>query len=149
MRMSMSGCWLWKASSRGISHMDAKEAQVLMATLLRPALRRTWRTALSSRSSDGSTACSSCAPAAVSSTARVWRRNRLTPTSSSRAWICRVTALCVSASSSEAARKFRCRATASKARNWPTPMGRVRGAKSGLDMEYRGGLIDAFWESIA
>ena len=63
--------------------MDANEAQVLMATLLRPALRRISRTALSTRSSDGKTARSNCAPAPVSSTARVWRKNRATPTSSS------------------------------------------------------------------
>jgi hypothetical protein len=54
-----------------------------MATLLRPALRRISRTALSMRSSEGSTARSNWAPALVSSTARVWRKNKGTPTSSS------------------------------------------------------------------
>ena len=65
--------------------MDANDAQVVMATLLRPALRRIMRTAPSSRSSEGTTARSNWAPAPVSSTARVWRKNRPTPTSSSMA----------------------------------------------------------------
>ena len=47
-------------------------------TLLRP-LWRIWRTAPSIRSRAWLTAISSWAPALVSSTARVWRRNRLTP----------------------------------------------------------------------
>ncbi|MNL65042.1 hypothetical protein D3C87_1893220 [compost metagenome] len=78
------------------------------------------------RSSAGATERCSWAPALVSSTARVWRRNRGTPTSSSRDWIWRLTADWVRASSSAAARKFRCRATARKARQWPTATGRVR-----------------------
>ena len=96
--------------------MEANEAQVLMATLLRPAERRIRRTVLSMCSSEGSTERSNCAPALVSSTARVCRKNRLTPTSSSMACIWRLTALWVSASSSEAARKLSRRATASNAR---------------------------------
>ena len=98
-----------------------------MATLLRPAFWRMWRTVWSTRSSALEAARSSMPPALVSSTARVWRRNSEVPTSSSSDWICRLTALCVSDSSSAAARKFRCRATASKARRCPMPMGRVRG----------------------
>ena len=47
-------------------------------------------------------------PALVSLTARVWRKNKLTPTSLSNAWICRLTADCVNAISSAAARKFKC-----------------------------------------
>ena len=39
---------------------------------------------------------------------------------------CRLTADCVSAISSDAALKLRCRATASKARKWPAEIGRVR-----------------------
>ncbi len=126
MRMSISGLSRWNCSSRGISHIDANDAKVVSATDRRPALWRIWRTALSMRGSDCDTAISSCAPALVSSTARVWRRNRLTPTSSSSDWIWRLTADWVSAISSEAARKFRCRATASKARRWPAEIGRVR-----------------------
>lgn len=126
MRMSMSGLSRWNSSMRGISHMEAKLAQVVMATLLRPAVWRTSRTAESMRSSAGPTARCSCPPALVSSTARVWRRKSGTPTSSSRAWICRLTADWVSDSSSAAARKFRCRATARKARQCPTATGRVR-----------------------
>src|SRR5574337_1158676 len=151
MRMSMSGYSPWNASSRGISHIDANEAQVVIATLRRPALRRIWRTAPSMRSTDGSTALSSCAPAPVSSTARVWRRNRGTPTSSSNAWIWRLTADWVRASSSAAARKFRCRATARKARQWPTATGRVRRwvAGGGGDfMAVNDAAIDAIRESM-
>ncbi len=122
----MSGLSRWNCSSRGISHIEANEAKVVMVTLLRPALWRICRTAASMRGSDCDTADSSCAPALVSSTARVWRRNRGTPTSSSSDWICRLTADCVSAISSAAARKFRWRATASKARRWPAAIGRLR-----------------------
>ncbi|MDT4867400.1 hypothetical protein FQZ97_1023080 [compost metagenome] len=137
----MSGCSRWKASSRGISHMDANEAQVVMATLLRPALWRICLTAASMRSSAMPAARSSCEPALVSSTARVWRRKSAVPTSSSSAWICRLTALCVRESSSAAARKFRCRATASKARRWPAEIGRVRGWLAGSDMAGSLGLM--------
>ena len=115
-----------RAGLRGISHFDAKLDLVVIATLLRPAVWRTWRTAASMRSTAGPTVRSNCAPALVSSTARVWRRKRAMPTSSSSAWIWRLTADWVSASSSAAARKFRCRATQRKARQWPTPTGRVR-----------------------
>lgn len=55
------------------------------------------RTAVSMRSRLGTTARSSWAPALVSSTARVCRRNSATPTSSSRPWICRLMADWVSA----------------------------------------------------
>jgi hypothetical protein len=126
MRMSISGLSRWKASSRGMSHIEANEAKVVSDTLWRPALWRIWRTAVSMRGSDCCTASSSSAPALVSSTARVWRRNSATPTSSSSDWIWRLTADWVSAISSAAARKFRCRATASKARRWPAEIGRER-----------------------
>jgi hypothetical protein len=62
---------LLEASMRGISHIDAKLDQVVIATLLRPAVWRTWRTAASMRSTAGPTVRSNCAPALVSSTARV------------------------------------------------------------------------------
>jgi hypothetical protein len=44
MRMSMSGWRAGRPPARGISHIEAKLAQVVMATLLRPALWRIWRT---------------------------------------------------------------------------------------------------------
>src|SRR3989344_4414889 len=53
MRMSMPGLSRWNSSMRGISHIDAKLAQVVMATLRRPAVWRTSRTAASMRSSAG------------------------------------------------------------------------------------------------
>ena len=87
--------------------MEAKDANVVTDTCLRPELWRMWRTAASMRGSACPTACNSCMPAVVSSTARVWRRNRGTPTSSSSDWICRLTADCVSAISSAAMRKLR------------------------------------------
>ena len=126
MRMSMSGCSRWKASSLGISHIDANEAKVVTDTCRRPALWRMWRTAASMRGSACPTALSNWMPASVSSTARVWRKKSGTPTSSSSAWIWRLTADCVSAISSAARRKLRCRATASKARRCPAWMGRER-----------------------
>ena len=116
MRMSISGLFFWKASSRGISHIEANDAKVVTETLLRPALWRICRTVASMRGKVCCTASNSSAPALVSSTARVWRRNRLTPTSSSSDWICLLTADWVNAISSAAARKLRCLATASKAR---------------------------------
>ena len=51
MRMSMSGLSRWNCSSRGISHIEAKEAKVVSATDRRPAVWRIWRTALSMRGS--------------------------------------------------------------------------------------------------
>ena len=145
MRMSMSGWSRWNCSSRGISHIEANDANVVNATVRRPALWRIWRTAPSMRGRACVTASSSCEPAPVSSTARVCRRNRLTPTSCSSAWIWRLTADWVSASSSDAARKFRCRATASKARRLPTEIGRVRNRAWGCDGVgggARAGLVD-------
>jgi tRNA 2-thiocytidine biosynthesis protein TtcA len=50
-----------------------------------PALWRMWRTVLSMPASAGSTARSNCKPALVSSTARVWRKNKGMPTSLSSA----------------------------------------------------------------
>ena len=65
MRMSMSGCSLWNASSRGISHIEANEAQVVMATRLRPGVcAGSGAPLLSMRSSEGRTRRSSCAPGA-------------------------------------------------------------------------------------
>ena len=61
MRMSMSGFSRWNFSSRGITHIDAKEAKVVSATERRPALWRICRTAPSMRGSDCDTAMSSCA----------------------------------------------------------------------------------------
>jgi hypothetical protein len=125
MRMSMSGCACWKASMRGISHIDAKLDQVVIATLLRPAVWRTWRTAASMRSTAGPTVRSNCAPALVSSTARVAQEEGDAHLVLQRLDLAAHRRL-GDASSSAAARKFRCRATQRKARQWPTPTGRVR-----------------------
>ena len=58
--------------------------------------------------------------------ARATAQEEVQPISSSRAWIWRLMALCVSDSSSAAARKDRRRATASKARSGPMDSGRWR-----------------------
>ena len=79
MRMSMSGLSRWNCSSRGISHIEANEAKVVSATL---GGRRSGGSGAPRRrcaAATADTASSNCAPALVSSTARVWRRNRLTP----------------------------------------------------------------------
>ena len=70
---------------RGINHIDANEAKVVMLTLRRPALWRICRTTPSICGKARATVPSSSAPALVSSTARVWRKNRAAPTSSSNA----------------------------------------------------------------
>jgi hypothetical protein len=64
MRMSMSGLSRWKASSRGISHMDANEAKVVSDTLLRPALWRICAPRRRCAAATAFTAISSCAPGA-------------------------------------------------------------------------------------
>ena len=88
---------------RGISHIEANDANVVSDTLFRPMLCRIRRTAPSMRSSEGDTPRSSTPPALVNSTVRVWWLNSGTATSLSSVWICRLTADCVGASSFAAA----------------------------------------------
>jgi hypothetical protein len=57
-----------------------KAAQVVMATLLRPALWRIWRTVLSSRSSTAQQGAQQLRAGAGQFHRRVWRRNSGTPT---------------------------------------------------------------------
>ena len=66
--MSMSGWARWKASMRGSSQSDAKDAKVVTLTRARALRPRICRTATSMRASAGSTTRSRLAPSDVSST---------------------------------------------------------------------------------
>lgn len=124
MRMSSEGCRRSKATSRGISHSEAKEGKVVRLTWWRERARRICRTVPSSRMSRGATVRSRAWPAAVSSTLRVPRVNSGAPSSSSSPLIWRLMAGWVRCISSAAALKLRRRATASKLRRQSRASGR-------------------------
>ena len=100
-----------------MSQRTAKEGRTLMRTAQRP--DEGWPTARAAAAiccSAGPTSAKNCCPSAVSVTWRMRRSNSGTPRNSSSRRICRLTALCVTCSSTAARVKLSCRAAAAKAR---------------------------------
>lgn len=114
-RTSIAGCRALKSYSRGISQriMKVGKQDTINGPCCATADRRA---ALASTTSSAVRAAGrKAAPASVSSTRRLTRRNRRTPRCVSSDFICRLMAPCVRLSSRAAALKLRCRAASSKA----------------------------------
>ncbi len=127
-RTSMSGCRARKRASRGTSHSAAKEIDAVTVTGRSSPSTDSRATACSMPASAPATARARVCPCSVSSSARFSRRNSATPSWSSSVLIWRLTADCVTCSSSAAFVKLRCRAAASK------PRSRSREGRRGLFM---------------